>query len=109
MMTPQPGEFWVADVPFAQGRDSKKRPVLVLWLEGQTAVVAAVTSARPRCATDVPLVEWPSEGLRLASTLRLSCLDCFEHSLLLKRLGHIGSQDAERVRAIWQQHVQPQF
>lgn len=56
-MTPQPGEYWVADVPFTQGRASKKRPVLVLWREGQTAVVAAVTSAGPRCVTDVPLID----------------------------------------------------
>lgn len=108
-MTPQPGEYWVADVPFTQGRASKKRPVLVLWREGQTAVVAAVTSAGPRCVTDVPLIDWQASGLRLASTLRLSCLDCFEQSLLFHRLGHIGPQDAERVRTVWQQHVQPQF
>ena len=44
-MTPQPGEFWVAEIPFTQGMNSKKRPVLVLWLDGRDAVVAAVTSA----------------------------------------------------------------
>jgi mRNA interferase MazF len=26
----QPGEFWVADIPFTSGIGSKKRPVLVL-------------------------------------------------------------------------------
>ena len=45
MMTIQPGEFWVADIPFTDGSASKKRPVLVLWLDGQDMVVAAVTSA----------------------------------------------------------------
>ncbi len=33
-MTIQAGEFWVADIPFTSGGGSKKRPVLVLWLDG---------------------------------------------------------------------------
>jgi hypothetical protein len=52
-MTIRPGEFWVAAIPFTSGTTSKKRPVLVLWLESQDAVVAAVTSAKPRSQTDV--------------------------------------------------------
>ena len=67
-MTPQPGEFWVAEIPFTQGMNSKKRPVLVLWLDGRDAVVAAVTSAGPRSVTDLPLVAWKSSGLRITST-----------------------------------------
>jgi hypothetical protein len=39
-MTIQPGEFWVAEIPFTSGTIAKKRPVLVLWLDGQDAVVA---------------------------------------------------------------------
>lgn len=45
MMTIQAGDFWVADIPFTDGSGSKKRPVLVLWPDGNDAVVAAVTSA----------------------------------------------------------------
>ena len=41
----RPGEFWVADIRFTDGSGSKKRPVLVLWLDGADTVVAAVTSA----------------------------------------------------------------
>ena len=44
MMTIQPGEFWVADIRYTDGQGSKRRPDLVLWLEGPDAVVAAVTS-----------------------------------------------------------------
>jgi hypothetical protein len=40
----QPGDFWVADIPFTGGRGSKKRPVLVLWLNGLDAVVVSATS-----------------------------------------------------------------
>jgi hypothetical protein len=41
-MTIRPGDFWVADILFTDQTSSKKRPVLVLWLDGADAVVAAV-------------------------------------------------------------------
>jgi len=44
-MTIRPGEFWVADIPFTNLSVSKKRPVLILWVDGQDAMVAAVTTA----------------------------------------------------------------
>ena len=56
-MTIRPGEFWVADLPFTDGSGSKKRPVLVLWLDGADVVAAVVTSAAPRSPTDVPLAD----------------------------------------------------
>ncbi len=34
----QPGDFWVAEVPYTDGRGAKKRPVLILWLDGADAV-----------------------------------------------------------------------
>jgi mRNA interferase MazF len=83
--------------------------VLVLWLDGQDAVVAVVTSAAPRSPTDVPLLDWQAAGLRVASTVRLSRLDCLEQSLLLYRLGALSAADAQRLKATWNQHVKPQF
>jgi mRNA interferase MazF len=47
-----PGEFWVADIPFTNQSASKKRPVLVLWLDAADVVVAAVTTAGPICTLD---------------------------------------------------------
>jgi mRNA interferase MazF len=44
-MTMQPGEFWLADIPFTDASASKVRPVIVLWLDGLDAVVAVVTSS----------------------------------------------------------------
>ncbi|MEX2169298.1 MAG: hypothetical protein WD851_08305 [Pirellulales bacterium] len=56
-MTIQPGEFWVADIPFTNASGSKKRPVLVLWLDGDDLVAAAVTTAKRRSSFDVALAE----------------------------------------------------
>jgi mRNA interferase MazF len=108
-MTIQPGEFWIANIPFTNGLSSKKRPVLVLWTDGNDAIVALVTSALPRTETDSMLNDWHSSGLRTASTVRLSRLDCLEQSLLLSKLGTISAADAEQAKEIWQLYIKPQF
>jgi mRNA interferase MazF len=105
----QPGEFWVADIPFTSGSGSKKRPVLVLWLDGLDAVVAAVNSVAPRSATDVLLTDWTAAGLRLPSTVRLSRLDCLEQALLIHKLGTISAADAQQVKSVWSIHIKPAF
>lgn len=108
-MTVRAGELWVADIPFTNGAASKKRPVLVLWVDGADVIVAAVTSATPRSPTDVPLQDWAASGLRLASTVRLARLDCLEQSLLLHHLGRLSAADAALLKSVWNQLVKPQF
>ena len=87
---PQPGEIWLADIPFTHGAASKRRPVLILWIDAADVVVAAVTSAAPRSRSDVALLDWPQAGLRAASVVRLARLDCLEQRLLERRLGTIS-------------------
>ncbi|HEX5446894.1 MAG TPA: type II toxin-antitoxin system PemK/MazF family toxin [Pirellulales bacterium] len=103
------GELWVADIAFTNQSASKKRPVLVLWLDAADVVVAAITSANARSLSDVPLGDWQISGLRVPSTVRLSRLDCLEQRLLVHRLGRISPQDAQQVKSVWIQHVKPQF
>ena len=109
MMTIRPGEFWVADIHFMGGGGTKRRPVLVLWLDAQDAVAAAVTTAKPRSSFDVDLLDWQSSGLRRASTVRLSRLDCLEQSLLTGRIGAVSARDAERIKHVWSTSIKPQF
>lgn len=109
MMTIQPGDFWVAEIPFTSGLSSKKRPVLILWCDGNDVIVAVVTSAQPRSQTDVILNDWAVSGLKVASTVRLSRLDCLEKSLLLGKIGHISDKDAQEIIKIWNLYIKPQF
>ena len=109
MTTIQAGEFWVANIPFTSGGDSKKRPILVLWLDGNDVVAAVVTSAKPRTQTDVPLNDWATSGLRVASTVRLSRLDCLEQSLLLAKIGQVSESDAKCLKELWDLYIKPQF
>jgi mRNA interferase MazF len=106
---PKAGELWLAEIPFTSGMASKLRPVLVLWEDMADVVVAAVTKAAPRSPTDVSLHDWTSEGLVVASTVRLSRLDCLEQPLLPRRLGTLSQGDARLVKAAWSQHAQLRF
>jgi len=106
---PRAGEIWLAEIPFTSGVASKLRPVLVLWEDAADVVVAAVTKATPRSLSDVSLQDWITEGLVVASTVRLSRLDCLEQALLRRRLGTISQADGSRVKAAWSQHVQLRF
>ncbi len=108
-MTTRPGEFWVADIRFTGGGGSKKRPVLVLWLDSADVVVAAVTTAKSRSQFDVELADWRSSGLRQASTVRLSRLDSLEQSLLIGRVGVVSTSDGETINRTWAAHIKPQF
>lgn len=108
-MTPRPGEIWLADIPFTSGTASKIRPVLVLWLDASDAVVAAVTSTPPRSFTDVALADWQSEGLRVASTVRLSRLDCLEQILLRRKLGALSANDTHGIKEVWKSRIELRF
>ena len=108
-MTIQAGDLWVAEIPYTNGAASKKRPILILWIDGHDVMVAAVTSAQSRTITDVVLADWQSCGLRVSSTVRLSRLDCLENSLLIGKIGHLSNQDAEKIKEVWKLHVKPQF
>lgn len=108
-MTARPGELWVADITFTSGTASKKRPVLILWIDGADVVVAAVTSATPRTQSDVAIQDWAAAGLRLPSTVRHARLDCVEQSLLKHCLGTLSTPDLVQLRTTWDQSVKPQF
>ena len=76
-MTIWPGEFWVADIPYTDQSETKKRPVLVLWLDGADVVAAVVISSRRRTQTDVELKEWRRWSAR--------CFDCKTFAVGLPR------------------------
>jgi mRNA interferase MazF len=108
-MTIQPGEFWVADFRYTSGVGSKKRPILVLWVDDSDVVAAAVTTAKPRSIYDVELLDWRASNLKRESTVRLSRLDCLEQSLLIGRIGAISPQDGEKIKNVWAISIKPQF
>ncbi len=108
-MTSRPGEIWLAEITFTSGLASKIRPVLILWTDAGDVVVAAVTFATPRSLTDVGLADWKAAGLRVASTVRFSRLDCLEQMLLRQRLGALSLNDAQKIKQVWTSQIRLQF
>ena len=108
-MTITPGDLWVAEILFTDGSAAKKRPVLILWLDAQDVIVAAITSTLPRSETDVILNDWQQSSLRVASVVRLARLDCLEQSLLIARIGRVSQTDAQQLLDVWTSNVKPQF
>jgi len=108
-MTITPGDIWIAEILFTGGSTAKKRPVLILWLDAQDVIVAAITSALPRSETDVTLNDWQQSGLRAASVVRLARLDCLEKSLLIAHIGCVSQADAQRLLDGWTSDVKPRF
>ena len=109
MTTIRAGEIWIANIFFTNAIQSKKRSVLILWLDGDDAIVAVVTAAKPRTETDVPLDQWQESGLRKPSTVRLARLNCLEQSTLIARIGALSNRDAEKISQLWALHIKPQF
>lgn len=89
MTTIRGGELWIAEIFYTNGTGAKKRPVLVLWVDGQDVVV---TSVLPRTTTDVSLNQWLESGLKVPSTVRLSRLDCLESALFHKKVGQLSDR-----------------
>ena len=105
----RPGELWLAAIPFTSGTASKLRPVLILWEDAADVVVAAVTTAAPRSATDILLQNWQAEGLRAPSTVRLLRLDSLERTVLRRQLGKLTKPDAQQLQAVWAEKAQQRF
>jgi hypothetical protein len=59
--------------------------------------------------TDVALQNWPAAGLRVASTVRLSRLDCLEQNLLRRRLGMVDQSDAGQLKQVWANEIRLRF
>ncbi|HEY9710957.1 MAG TPA: hypothetical protein V6D48_22305 [Oculatellaceae cyanobacterium] len=78
-------------------------------MDGDNVVAAVVTSAKPRTQTDVLLNDWSASGLCVASTVRLSRLDCLEKSLLLAKIARISQSDAEQLTRVSDMYIKPQF
>jgi mRNA interferase MazF len=109
MTTIKGGEFWVAKILFTDGTSSKKRPVLILWVDGDDVVVTAVTSAMPRTPTDILLKDWVNSGLRVPSTIRLSRLDCLEKTYCLLNWEGFQTKMLSIYLELGTDYIKPQF
>lgn len=87
--------------PFSDASGRKKRPTLVLADPGdQDVLVARITSSLSRDSYDLPISLWQESGLLLPSVVRLSKIATLNKSLVLKKLGILGSPERRKVRSV---------
>ena len=99
-----PGDVLLVPVLFSDGRGYKKRPVVILYDNGDAdLLVAPVTSQLARSPRDVPVVNWQQAGLRLPSIVRAEKLATVDKSTVVRKIGHLMPIDWENVKAVLRQ------
>ena len=91
------GDVVLAEFPFADELEMKRRPALVVSEdEDHDLILLRITSKIRHTETDVMLHEWSEAGLRLPSVVRLEKVVTSNESYVIKRLGTLSHSDALR-------------
>jgi mRNA interferase MazF len=95
------GDIVLLEFPFTDGRQSKKRPALVL-LDTQDGdmIVCRITSKLHNTTFDIVIQEWQAAGLRLPSVVRVHKIATLEKDMALAKLGIINERDKESIRQV---------
>ena len=85
-------------------RGEKKRPVVLLStdqvsLDTGLYIAGMITSHTPRDFWDVELLAWKEAGLLFPSVVPCPKVFGLDHSLILRRLGHLPPSDWVRVQS----------
>lgn len=87
--------------PYSDLGKTKKRPALVLADTGdQDLILARITSETPRDRTDLLLHRWKDMGLLLPSCVRVSKIATLSKSLILRKMGRLGSPERRQIRSL---------
>lgn len=94
------GDIVLVDFPFTDLSQTKLRPALIVWvsLNGEDVVVCAITSQNLKTLEpedfliDTTDPEFAETGLRVASKVRVTRVATLRRSLLLKKLGKLGTE-----------------
>ncbi len=103
MMGYKPGDILFAELTFADGTGSKKRPVVVLSGETynsrrQELIVAAVTSNISRLLFgDTKITQWEESGLKFPSHAT-GIVQTITQDGVLRKLGSISHRDFESLK-----------
>lgn len=96
--------------PFTERDATKRRPALVISntlfnKKHNQLILAMITTATENVwRSDVSLTHWQKAGLKVACHFRMK-LFTLDQSLILKKIGHLTSQDTQSVQAVLAQYV----
>jgi mRNA interferase MazF len=93
-----PGDVVLVLFPFSDAAQSKQRPALIVFDQGdQDVLVARVTSHAGRTAFDISLADWKSAGLLAASYVRADKLATVGKQSVSRKLGSISPADRQPI------------
>ena len=102
-------EVWSAWVRYEDRLDEGKyRPVLVIDVDGDKAVVMSVpfTSTEPRDEYDIEVFDWTEIPLNHISTARISKTIVIPVSDFLKKLGKVSDDDWDNITNLLMQYME---
>ncbi len=104
------GEVVLLKFPFADQKEVKKRPALVLLdTDDADILVARITSQDMDTDYDVRLVEWRKAGLLLPSVVRMHKLATLQKTLVERQMGILTQKDMSNIQARLKQMWENQF
>jgi mRNA interferase MazF len=93
----------VVPFPFTDNSATKRRPALILSDAGtfnnqmcKSVMAMITTTTRQPWALDITISDLPLTGLKAASLIRMK-LFTLDHSLIVRRIGHLGEDDVDEV------------
>ncbi|SDO08095.1 mRNA interferase MazF [Methylobacterium phyllostachyos] len=106
------GAVVVVPFPYSDRLAEKRRPAVVVSGAAVAAVgyvwIAMITSARnARVGGDVPIEDFRSAGLGVASVVRPLKIACIEPTRILRRIGTLPTDTAAQVYATIQSLIGP--
>ena len=103
MMQCKWGDVVIVEMPFSEGKGTKKRPALVISSDEyhksrQEVVITAITTNLDRVLVgDTKLDEWQKAGLKYPS-LVAGIIQTVKRSLIIHKVGSLTQKDFRRVQ-----------
>ncbi|WNY23647.1 hypothetical protein MmiHf6_09560 [Methanimicrococcus hongohii] len=98
LKTPAPWQVWYAYIPFEDGGIGKRRPVLVVELNGSSCTVLEITSKQPLYAVDVSIIDLNTAGLSQNSVVQIRKARTISKESLGSYLGTLSRDDRNTVK-----------
>lgn len=102
------GDIVIVEFPFTDGKNTKKRPAMVLFYDKQDneLLLSRITSKIYRTNYDIELKQWRQSNLLLPSCVRLGKIATLHENLIYKKLGKIMKEDILNVKKIIKTSIQ---
>jgi len=98
--SPETWSAWdicMADMPFEDTPEVKRRPVLILAIQNDSVLVAKLTTHYPR-RQDYDLQSWERAGLDKPTAVRMEQQRILPLHSIVRKIGHVSEYDIFRMR-----------